>query len=494
MSAVLVVLDGGLDGSGAYPAGAMPALEDLGVSGAATLGCRTVPSGAAAGTEVGLGEILGVADAARGPVEAASRGLSGAWAWRLNVVRVVGGRLVEATPALTQGERAAALDAAGLVAGDGVEIVSLGGWRLVAVADREADPGWLPPHDRPGVDVPSAARLPVLGERVEAANDRLAMSGLALWPWGGGPIRYPRGGSGHRVLVCAAAVAVGLGRLGGWDVRVPPGATGDTDTDLAAKVGAVEAALAEGAEIAVCHVDGADAAAHRLDPEAKWRFLHRVDGEVVDVLRRGLGASRAFGILPDHATDPVTGRHGAGPVPLVITATGAGPGWGDVAASEVVPWLATGAPPRPGRGDLDAVLVDVGGTLVAESSPGTAVADLSVDALPGARDALEVLGRRYTLAAVTNTAVMRGPEVRALLDRRGLGHRLAEIVTSAEVGREKPDPAPVLEALRRLDVAPGRALFVGDRATDERAARGAGVSYLAVGERGLSEVVGRLLV
>ena len=42
------------------------------------------------------------------------------------------------------------------------------------------------------------------------------------------------------------------------------------------------------------------------------------------------------------------------------------------------------------------------------------------------------------------------------------------------------EPGPLLAALQILDVAPGRALFVGDSGADEAAARAAGVDFRAV--------------
>jgi FMN phosphatase YigB (HAD superfamily) len=51
------------------------------------------------------------------------------------------------------------------------------------------------------------------------------------------------------------------------------------------------------------------------------------------------------------------------------------------------------------------------------------------------------------------------------------------VVTSAEAGAPKPDPAPFRLALARLGVEPGRALHVGDSPADEEGARAAGMSF-----------------
>jgi HAD superfamily hydrolase (TIGR01493 family) len=51
------------------------------------------------------------------------------------------------------------------------------------------------------------------------------------------------------------------------------------------------------------------------------------------------------------------------------------------------------------------------------------------------------------------------------------------VVTSAEAGAPKPDPAPFRLALARLGVEPDRALHVGDSPADEHGAREAGMSF-----------------
>lgn len=62
-----------------------------------------------------------------------------------------------------------------------------------------------------------------------------------------------------------------------------------------------------------------------------------------------------------------------------------------------------------------------------------------------------------------------------------------DVEVDAVVGRDsvltrKPDPEPLLEAVRRLDVEPGRALFVGDGERDERTAADAGTDFVYVSD------------
>lgn len=63
------------------------------------------------------------------------------------------------------------------------------------------------------------------------------------------------------------------------------------------------------------------------------------------------------------------------------------------------------------------------------------------------------------------------------LRRAGLGGAFDAIVSSAEAGAPKPNPAPFLLALARLGVRPEHALHVGDDAVDREGARAAGLAF-----------------
>jgi nicotinate-nucleotide--dimethylbenzimidazole phosphoribosyltransferase len=131
---------------------------------------------------------------------------------------------------------------------------------------------------------------------------------------------------------------------------------------------------------------------------------------------------------------------------------------------------------------LQAVLFDVGGTLLRPADPATPVPDLRAVPLPGVPEGLRRLARSYRLGAVTNTAVMREGDVRAHLCAAGLDGLLEVVVTSVDVGAAKPDPAPLRAALERLGVAPQAALYVGDLPSDRQAAQAAGCAFAYVGD------------
>jgi HAD superfamily hydrolase (TIGR01509 family) len=89
---------------------------------------------------------------------------------------------------------------------------------------------------------------------------------------------------------------------------------------------------------------------------------------------------------------------------------------------------------------------------------------------------------------------MREADVRTLLSRAGVNSFFEALVTSADVGRPKPDPAILLVALARLgDINPARACYVGDRVTDEEAAVAAGMGYAPVTEAGLCDALSQWL-
>ncbi len=99
-------------------------------------------------------------------------------------------------------------------------------------------------------------------------------------------------------------------------------------------------------------------------------------------------------------------------------------------------------------------------------------------AIPGALEALEALSDR-PLAVVTN----RGIELCALRMRQaGIpAAAFAFIHTLEDLPAAKPDPRALAPALAKLAVdRPEEVIYVGDRPDDARAARGAGVGFVAV--------------
>ena len=92
-----------------------------------------------------------------------------------------------------------------------------------------------------------------------------------------------------------------------------------------------------------------------------------------------------------------------------------------------------------------------------------------------ALDALEADGARFVVC--TNKRTDLSIE---LLDKLGLLERFAAVVGPDAVSRRKPDPAHLVEAIRKAGGDPARALLVGDSMNDVIPARAAGVPFIGV--------------
>ena len=157
--------------------------------------------------------------------------------------------------------------------------------------------------------------------------------------------RLPRALDDTTVVVAARGAAAGCARLLGAALVIPPGATGDVDTDLHAK-----------ARAAVDAIDARRAArrgprrrARRGGPPPRRR---RQGAGARGARRRAAGAAerrrrpRAGGTLavcPDHGTDPLDGTHDAGAVPALRWGRGIAPAGPD----RMTEAHSAGAPVRP---------------------------------------------------------------------------------------------------------------------------------------------------
>ncbi|MCA3452723.1 MAG: HAD-IA family hydrolase, partial [Rhodobacter sp.] len=107
-----------------------------------------------------------------------------------------------------------------------------------------------------------------------------------------------------------------------------------------------------------------------------------------------------------------------------------------------------------------------------------AAIDRQTQIYPGAVEAVEALRRAgYATAVCTNK-----PEglAETLLQRLGVRDLFGALVGAGTLPVRKPDPAPLLEAIRRAGGDARRALLVGDTATDRDTGRAAGVPVALV--------------
>jgi len=96
---------------------------------------------------------------------------------------------------------------------------------------------------------------------------------------------------------------------------------------------------------------------------------------------------------------------------------------------------------------------------------------------PGILDALANVKRRgFGQAVVTSKTewlAKRG------LELFGLQGHIDDIIGFESTNLHKPNPDPILEALKRLKIEPEEAIFVGDSAADEGCAKAAGVPFVS---------------
>jgi HAD superfamily hydrolase (TIGR01509 family) len=97
--------------------------------------------------------------------------------------------------------------------------------------------------------------------------------------------------------------------------------------------------------------------------------------------------------------------------------------------------------------------------------------------LPGAREAVALLGARYPLAVASSSPLALIP---VALRLAGLADQFQVVVSSDEVEHGKPAPDVYLLAADRLSVAPGDCLAIEDSSNGIRAAVAAGMTTIAV--------------
>ncbi len=123
----------------------------------------------------------------------------------------------------------------------------------------------------------------------------------------------------HNYGISAAVVSgcntvLGLGRIFGFTAISDPCFTAGLDTDLDAKVAAVQSALQDH-DMVYIHVKAPDICSHDRNPLAKRDFLQRLDEALIPLLE----TQAIIAIAADHTTDSNSGFHTADPVPALIS-------------------------------------------------------------------------------------------------------------------------------------------------------------------------------
>lgn len=221
--------------------------------------------------------------------------------------------------------------------GDGVlkdiEFIHLSEYRNLLILDKEAavlDCAVRPPHESVGEAVdellePLRRTSLSLNYFLNETNKRLANFAhddlhYILYPWGPSARQtLPSFASLHGIkgsAVCKAEIVVGIARALGMETIIPPTATGDVDTDVAAKAEAALALLQRN-DFVIAHFNGSDEASHRYDFAAKADFIASIDQRFLQPLVGRLNEPVRVVICGDHVTSSITGKHGAGCTPVV---------------------------------------------------------------------------------------------------------------------------------------------------------------------------------
>ena len=185
---------------------------------------------------------------------------------------------------------------------------------LLVVKDCHAQVSARAPHDLLGHPVgelcvasPDSGLAAALNRCIDDAMKLLhgrRSNGIALWSPGRRLSLDRRIGG---AVVAGVDLVKGIGRAVGMDVVDVAGATGNVDTDCAAKCRAALAALADH-DMVLIHVEGPDEASHRLDFMEKVAMLERIDRDIITPLLKS-GMDIELTVQADHGTSSLTGRH-----------------------------------------------------------------------------------------------------------------------------------------------------------------------------------------
>lgn len=87
--------------------------------------------------------------------------------------------------------------------------------------------------------------------------------------------------------------------------------------------------------------------------------------------------------------------------------------------------------------------------------------------VPGVREVLGELARRYTLGIISDAIHTPGRGLRTLLERQGVLHHFRALIFSDEVGASKPSPIVFERASAELGVPFSQIVHVGDRESND---------------------------
>lgn len=341
MKSVVVILSGvadvpsdALSGRTALQAADKPAIDALARSGRVGA-VQTVPAGQPPGSDVALLSLLGYDPAAsplrRGALEAVGADVAigkDDLVLRGNLVTLDADAIVDLTAGRISTREATVLlaDLCAALGDERVRIVPTQGYRFLLVIEggRNLRVVAPPPHAALSRSVRAAYPSGEDGGQIGRILDRAAQVLAAhevnrvrvdlgenpanfLWLWGAGGVgslpSFTQEWGLSAACVAGAVLAIGVAKQAAIDLIAVEGATGDLDTDLAAKAAAAQAAL-ETHDFVLVHVQGANEVSHLGDARAKAELITRIDRELIAPLAESLRARDNWRILiaSDHPT------------------------------------------------------------------------------------------------------------------------------------------------------------------------------------------------
>jgi len=113
---------------------------------------------------------------------------------------------------------------------------------------------------------------------------------------------------------------------------------------------------------------------------------------------------------------------------------------------------------------IKAILFDLGDTIIKEEGvTDEQMTRTNLEKVPHIDEVLKQLKGKYKLAVVTNTSTSGEDRIRLALRIIGLEDYFDAVVTSVDIGHEKPEEEIYCEALKRIRVKPTDAVMIGNR-------------------------------
>jgi len=117
-------------------------------------------------------------------------------------------------------------------------------------------------------------------------------------------------------FIAAVSLVSGICRLAGMKNFTPPGVTGSTDTNVAAKLKAAVNGLKE-VDFVLVNIKGTDIAGHDGNAIKKKEFIEKIDKAIGEILI-GEKDSLVIAFTGDHSTPTSLKEHSSDPVPIFV--------------------------------------------------------------------------------------------------------------------------------------------------------------------------------